>query len=273
MRIGWPLVRESDNVMGWAIGEFAEAGAAYEMYAYLESATSPDPSNGELLERIRYFVEDPRLDYVAEFIGDVSGQLAGTWNVADFVLSPPKKPRRRDDWDDEDNEDDDTPEDRGSRNLFRLITQFVGHLRRVEQVPYPRGELIRHTLHGYFIDRHRGDLNPRLSMLEQAMHPKKKLPPPPKPSHPLCPERVTFDVCIGQMFGFMSMQHHKAAALFEVIPAWLRFLQSKDLIDDAQRTRTLEELRPIHESVLKLMEGYKEDPTLYRSFQGWPDVS
>jgi len=43
MRIGWPLVRESDNVMGWAIGEFSEAGASYEMYAYLEVASSPIP--------------------------------------------------------------------------------------------------------------------------------------------------------------------------------------------------------------------------------------
>src|SRR6266851_4037475 len=268
MRIGWPLVRESDNIMGWGIGEFCEAGAAYEMYAYLERASSPDPSDGDLLERIRYFVEDPRLEYVAEFIGDVSGNVDGAWTVADFFLSPPKNHRRRREWDDEDDEQNEAPQDRGSQNLFRLITQFVGYLRSVEQVPYPRGELIRHALHRYFIERHRGDLNPRPSMLEQAIHPKKKLPPPPKPSHPLCPERVTFDVCIGQMFGFMSAQHQKAAALFEVIPAWLRFLQSKKLVDDEQRARTLEELRPLHASVLKLMEDYTEDPTLYRSLKG-----
>jgi hypothetical protein len=271
-RIGWPLVRESNNIMGWGIGEFSEAGASCEMYAYLEVASSPDPSNGELLERIRYFVEDPRLEYVAEFIGDVSGNVDGAWTVADFSLRPPKNQRRRGEWDDEDDEENETPEDRGSRNLFRLITQFVGYLRRVEQVPYPRGEFIRHALHGYFIERHRGDLNPRLSMLDQALHPKKKLPPPPKPSHPLCPERVTFEICLAQRFGFMAAQHHKAAALFEVIPAWLRFLQSKKLIDDEQRARTLEELRPLHASVLKVMENYTEDPTVYRSLKGWPDV-
>ena len=269
IRIGWPLVRESDNMMGWAIGEFAEAGAAYEMYAYLEMTPSPDPSDVELLERIRYYAEDPRLEYVAEFIGDVSGAVDSVWTVADFALAPPKKRRPRDDWDD-DEEDTETPVDRGSPNLFRLVTQFVGYLRRVEQVPYARGELIRHALHGYFIERNRGDLNPRLSMLDQAIHPNKKLPPPPKPSHPLCPERVTFDVCIGQMFGFMSAHHHKAAALFEVIPAWLRFLQSKNLIDDEQRARTLEELRPLHADVLKLMESYTEDPTLFRALKGWP---
>ncbi len=126
MRIAWPLVRDSGNVMGWAIGEFSEAGASYEMYAYLEVASSPDPSNGELLERIRYFIEDPRLEYVSEFIGSVSGKADRAWTVADFVLSPPKNRRRRDEWDDEDDEESETPEDRGSRNLFRLIMQFVG---------------------------------------------------------------------------------------------------------------------------------------------------
>jgi hypothetical protein len=272
MRIGWPLVRDSDDVMGWAIGEFAEAGASYEIYAYLEQTRSPDAADRNLLERIRYFVDDPRLEYVAEFIGDVSGQTDSTWSVADFTLSPLKHRRRRDDWDDDDEKKPETPVDRGSQNLFRLIAQFLGYLRRVEQVPYPRGELIRHELHRYFIARHRGDLSPRLSMFDQAMYPDKKLPPPPKPSHPLCPERVTFDTCLAQMFGFMSARHHTAAALLGAVPAWLRFLESKKLIDAEQGTRTLDELRPLHGHVLKLMEGYRDDPTLLRFLNAWPNV-
>jgi hypothetical protein len=272
MRIGWPLVRESDDVMGWAIGEFAEAGASYEMYAYLEEARSPHAADRNLLERIRYFVDDPRLEYVAEFIGDVSGQTDSTWSVADFALNALKQRRRPDDWDDDDQEKPETPVDRGSQNLFRLIAQFVGYLRRVEQVPYPRGELIRHELHRYFIARPGGDLNPRLCMLDQVMAPNKKLPPPPKPSHPLCPERVTFETCLAQMFGFMSARHHTAAALFGAVPAWLRFLQVKKLIDPEQGTRTLDELRPLHASLIKLMEDYKEDPTLHRSLKAWPNV-
>ena len=73
-------------------------------------------------------------------------------------------------------------------------------------------------------------------------------------------------VCGSALF----LLHHKAAALFEVIPAWLRFLQSKSLIDDEQRARTLEELRPLHADVLKLMESYTEDPTLSRAMKRWP---
>jgi hypothetical protein len=273
-RIGWPLVRESINIVGWGIGEFSEAGASYEVYAYLEAleAAAPDPSDAELLERIRYFVEDPHLDRLADLIGDLSGTVDRAWTAADFVLGARKLDHRRDEWDDEDKEDDEASKDQGSRNLFRLVAQFVGYLRRVEQVPYPRGELIRQALHGYFIERHRGQLDPRLSMLDQALHPTRKPPRPPKPSHPLCPEPVTFEACLAQRLDFMSAQYHNAAALFEVIPAWLRFLQSKQLIDDKQHARTLEELRPMHPRLLKLMEGHQEDPTLYRSLKEWPGM-
>ena len=273
LRIGWPLVRESDDIMGWAISEFSQAGISHEIYAHLEGTSSADPTDGALLERIRYFVEEPRLEHVAQFIADVSGNGDDAWTIADFTLSPPRKQDRRRGWDDEEDEENETPEDRGSRNLFRLIAQFVGYLRRVMQVPYPRGELIRHALHAYFIERHLGELDPRLSMLDQAVSPWKKLPPPPKPSHPLCPERVTFEVFLAQMLGFMSEQHHKAAALFGVIPAWLRFLQSKNLIDDEKRARALEELRLLHADILNVMGYYTDDPTLSSSLKGWPDVS
>lgn len=268
MRIGWPLVRDSDEVIEWAIHQFAATGAAYEMYAYLETTTSPDPANVELLERIRFFKEDPDLEFVAECLGDMSGAVDRVWTLEDFALNPPRKRRQRGDWDD----DDAMSVDRGARNLFRLISEFVGHLRRVEQTPYSRGELIRHALYGYFIDRRQGKLNPRLSMLDRALNPNKKPPPTPKPSHPLCPERVTLDVCIGSMFGIMVAEMYKAAGLFEVIPAWLRFLQSKNLIDAEQRARTLEELRPMHAEVLKLMETFTEDPTPYRTLQSWSDA-
>lgn len=268
MRIGWPLVRESEDVMGWAIDEFCETGVRYEMYAYLETAPSPDPSNGELLERIRHFVKDWDQEYVADFIADVSGNANRDWTLADFEVTPPRTGRRQDK---RATDEEETPS-QVSRNLYRLITQFVGYLRRVEQVPYSRGELIRTALHAYFIERDKGNLDPQASLLERTLHPNKKSPRPPKPSHPLCPEPITFDVCIAQMFGFMSAHHHKAAALFGIIPAWLRFLLSKNLIDDAQRSRTLEELCPLHANILKLMESYTDDPTLYRSLKGWPGV-
>ena len=105
--------------------------------------------------------------------------------------------------------------------------------------------------------------------IEMAMNPRKKLPPPPKPGHPLCPERVTLDVYLAQLVGFLNGLYYSAAALFEVMPAWLRFLESRGFIDAERRRKTVEELRPLQASLLKMWEK-NEDPTLLRATQAWP---
>ena len=68
----------------------------------------------------------------------------------------------------------------------------------------------------------------------------------------------------------MNGLYHIAAALFEIIPAWLRFLESRGLIDTDRHARTLEEIRPLHADLLRLMKSYRDDPTLFRDLQTWP---
>ena len=59
-RIAWPLVKTSDNVVPWGISEFANDGANYEIFNYLEHTASPDPADAALLDRVRFFVAEPR---------------------------------------------------------------------------------------------------------------------------------------------------------------------------------------------------------------------
>jgi hypothetical protein len=267
MRIAWPTVKDSSDVLPWAISNFAEEGVKYEIYDYLERTASPDPDDATLLDRIRFFIEDPNLEYVRRFIGDVSGQATRAWTVDDFTLKPPRK-KRRDDWDDR--EEEAPPPDEGARNLSRLIAEFVGYWRREEGAPFPRGELVREELFRYFLRRHEGELDPQPSMLERAMHPNMKLPKPPRPIHPLCPERVTLDVFLGGLVGFMNALHHKAAAVFEAVPAWLRFLESRRLLDAPTRRKVVENLLPLHAEVLRMWERYTDDPTLFQAALAWP---
>ncbi len=267
MRIAWPSVKSSRDVLPWAFEEFAAEGADYEIFEYLEHTPSPDPADAALLDRIRFFIEDVNLDYLPRFIGDVSGQAARTWTVDDFTLKRPRK-KRRDDWGDR--EEKAPPPDEGAHNLSRLIAEFVGYWRREDGVAYPRGEIARQELFRYFLRRHEGKLDPQPSMLERAMNPRMKLPRPPTPIHPLCPERVTLDVFLGTLVGFMNSLYHKAAAVFEAVPAWLRFLESRRLLDAPTRRKVVEDLLPLHAEVLRLWEKLTCDPTLFRAAQGWP---
>ena len=128
---------------------------------------------------------------------------------------------------------------------------------------------MRHELYRYFMLRNEGDLDPRPSMLEQAMHPQRKLPKPPRPAHPLCPERVTLDVHLAALMGMMSGLYHSAAALFQAIPAWLRFLESRRLIDAGTSRKVVNDLLPLHATLLRIWERHTDDPVLYRQGQEW----
>jgi hypothetical protein len=266
LRIAWPVVKSSDNVVPWGISEFAEKGVNHEIFEYLEHTAFPDPADAALLARVQFFVEEPHEHYLREFIGDLTGKSGREWQADDFALRPSRK-GSREDWGAE-QEERQAP-DQGAINLSRLISAFVGYLRREEGVPFPRGELVRQELYRYFVRRNEGDLDPRPSMLEQALHPKRKLPKPPRPAHPLCPERVTLDVHLGGMMGVMNGLYHSAAALFQAIPAWLRFLESRRLIDSGTSRKVVAELLPLHATLLRIWEQYTDDPLLYRQGQAW----
>jgi hypothetical protein len=68
----------------------------------------------------------------------------------------------------------------------------------------------------------------------------------------------------------MNGLYYSAAALFQAIPAWLRFLESRRLIDAETGKKVMAELLPLHTTLLRFWEQYTDDPHLYRQGQGWP---
>jgi hypothetical protein len=264
-RIAAQDVKTSDNILGWAVGEFMNRAVDYEIFDYLENIGTPDPTDPVFLDRIKPYVEQPREEYLPEMINALTGASAREWRAADFKLRPPRK-RARDEWD----EGEERTPDPAARNLSGLVNEFVGYMRREEGVSFPRGRLVARELYSYFIDRHYGRLDPRQSMLDQMMHPNRQLPKPPPPAHPLCPERVTFDAFLAKMLGPFSMQMHVLAAVFQAIPAWLRFLESRRMIDADTRRKVANELSPLHVTLTPIFENYRDDPILARQQELWP---
>ena len=86
---------------------------------------------------------------------------------------------------------------------------------------------------------------------------------------PSCADGV-LDVHLGGMMGMMSGLYHSAAALFQVVPAWLRFLESRRLIDAGTRKTVAADVLPLHATLMRIWENYTVDPTLYRRGQVWP---
>jgi hypothetical protein len=65
------------------------------------------------------------------------------------------------------------------------------------------------------------------------------------------------------------MKYYKATALFELIPAWLRFLEARGLIDASRREATLSDLSGIRDDLLKLWETPDSDPVLRQAMERW----
>lgn len=69
----------------------------------------------------------------------------------------------------------------------------------------------------------------------------------------------------------LTYQPHKAAALMELTPVWMRFLQSQGLVDAELSKRTLAEVAPLAKMLLKIFKDNDGDPALMEAMQRWPE--
>jgi hypothetical protein len=274
MRIAWPVVKPSKDIVPWGVSKFADRGAEYETFAYLDQMSSPDPADRALLDRQEFFHEhedDLRPGLLAEQLKRLTGKSEKVWALRDFEMKPARR-RSRDDFDDdfEEGEEKEQPVDRGLQNLHHLSFEFLGWLRREHGVPWTKGEMVRENLVRYLVERHEGELEPRPSMLEEAMNPGKYKPPPRrKPDHALCPDRQTLDSYLSRLLGFLSMRYYDVAAVWEIVPLWLRFLTTRGLLEDEQHQKTLQQLSQLNASLLKVWKNYQSDPSLERASKAW----
>lgn len=144
-------------------------------------------------------------------------------------------------------------------------------------MPFLKSELGREQLVKYFVDRLAGELEPRQSMLEAAFN-----RPKPKTRSPefylkgdensvnwLCPDRETLDHFLSDLFHFLNPQPYTAAATLELMPAWLRFLESRQLISTSLREKTLQNLLKLGADLNNLLRKISPDPALHQVFENW----
>jgi hypothetical protein len=156
------------------------------------------------------------------------------------------------------------------------VTLF-GDVRRVEGVPYAKGELGRRELHRFILDRRDGRLEYRESMLQSAQRDidrrkGRRLPPKRKYrgyENMLVPYRERLDRFFAGLLDMMNQLHHRASVLFEIIPAWLRFIEMHGLIDAEVRMQTLGDLVPLLKSLRRIFSQYNDDPGPCQALEGW----
>jgi hypothetical protein len=271
MHLAWPDVKSSSEIVPWGIDEFCTRAITYELLNHADRAGEPAKSDPALSERLQFFseVDAPQ---VASYLSHLTEWPGKAWTMGDFKLAQPRSAR-----DDEEENEIETGDACGNLHVYQLTVQFLGYLRRFEGVAFSKGELGRHDLYRFILERHEGKLEYRESMLEsmqrdlnrQQGRRTERLRKFKPYENVLVPDRERLEHYLTGLLGMMNQLHHRAAVLFEIIPAWLRFLELRGLINPATRVQTLNELMPLAESLCRILASYPDDPAPLRALEGW----
>lgn len=264
MRAGWGGVRETDKVTLLAVQEYANLAVDYEIFNYLSETSEPSPSDEALLAGIKNFQEpDPK--GLEEYFTCLAGSPGRVWRQDDFYVDAPKvkvRSRKLNKWKGKRNRPKKkyrkelVSEKVFMKNIGCLLNEFQKRFHDEEGAPWPRVGMVRSELSDYFFHRFKGQLVETSKPFEGVMKSGKKQKEPILVfDHDLCPDKATLDVFLRLNYGFLDFRAFKAAAVYESIPAWLRFVESKGLIDIDTREKTFNELKtllPVMEEILEL---------------------
>lgn len=268
MRLAWPHVESSTDIVPWGIREFAGRAVAYEVLDHVERAGTPDSADPGLLARLQPYMEVDSAS-LAVHLAHLTGRAGRQWTKGDFKFVPPRALSRRD-WDDDgeaDEENSAPAQPDGEMNFYHLTVEFLGYLHRVEGVPYTKGELGRRELWRFLMNRAAGNLEHRESMLEAMQRslnearPRRPITKFRRYEHPLIPDRERLDLFLAGMLDFLNPLHYRVAATFEIVPAWLRFMESRGLIDADERARGIRDLAGMSDDLRPAFEKFP-DPAL-----------
>ena len=208
-------------------------------------------------------------DQLATFIAWAGGLKHREWTLADFAFAPP--PPKRDMWYEEDEPE---PEpDPAVMHLRNLSSEFLYYARHTENIPLTKADLARANLANYILERDRGELTDDESSrgsgpLKRSKKGRGKQNA--QHNHVLLPDHKTLDRYLLRFYGFLALDTHEGAALFELIPAWVRFLHAKGLVEKTAGDDALSSLQALSQSLLKILEG-RSDPLLTMNMRKWQE--
>ncbi|MFH1267030.1 MAG: hypothetical protein ABIK89_14990, partial [Planctomycetota bacterium] len=221
--------------------EFVDRAFRYEMLQYCERALSPTPDDPALIERLEFYVQPVKEHSVTGFIQGVVGPTQ-----QDAVAG-------------------------GSRDAWceRLVLAFLGHLVRECRWTPGKADLAAENFSRYLIERLNGQIEHVPPLYNPGEHPARRKGKSRRTQrravHVLCPDARTLEPYLARQIGFLSSRYHTVAATMESIPAWLRFLEMRQLIDSQEHVGTLRDLACLHADLLNLWKEYRDDPSLHEA--------
>ncbi len=217
------------------------------IFQYVESSEDNLAALQAALEQYM-LVDEAQL---ASFVAILRGERAYRWQLSHFVVEEMNEERQQ----------------AAAQNTAVLMLAFLGYLHVQEQIPLSRGNMMRQLWPVYLVERRTGQLEERVDMTAviRGERPRPVIRPQP---HPLCPDKVTLEQYLAKLLNYQT-QPYKAAAVFTLIPAWLRFLQTCQLIDQTQQIAVSTELKSMAEDLAAYWSDFSDDPALQQDVMVW----
>lgn len=243
MQIAWPIVQEHRSYSNQAADAFAGRAADHLLYAYLETAPEPSASDADLQRRLEYYFPIEH-DLLVTYLALLQGKVGRPWARSDFA-------------------------ELTMRNLSGLLLEFLGYAHRFQAVPFARAHLLKEQLPRYLLDRRSGYLHTKPDIADLWRSGRSQIPSVTEPvDEPLVPDPYTLTIFLQRLLQTVDPQTYMAAATLELLPVWLRFLASRELIG----ARAAAEAEEALDAVGPELDGYwdvESDPLLAEKVARW----
>ena len=260
MHRGWEKVKYSSEIVPWGVDEYRNLAARYEIFKYVSEASDPVPTDHDFLKKLEKFI-DPDVDILETYLAHITGSSGKEWQLDDFNYQIKTGRRTKNRGKPQKKEKKGLSLETFSRNVHYLGIEFLRYLTLEEGFFFPQAEIAALELKAYLIKRVEGDLEEEPSLFEKMMQPelKNKKKSPPSFDHILCPDQKSFDRFIGSFLTFFNVRIFRAGIVFGSIPAWLRFLEAKGLIEHQMRHQTVASIYKLYRALRNILENEGED--------------
>jgi len=243
MKQMWPGVSEavdSGKLMPWTTEDLGGEITLLMFFQYMETAEAPHANDPTLLEAAAPYGSF-NVEWLEQAIPHLSAPAPSPWQPADFGEAVDAEQ-----WDE---------------NLIALLFEFVADQRRRAGVSFSKSCLARdqllELLHQQLTQPGETSSKRRTGKERAKKRARQQLTE--RPLSSLVPSYASLDKHLVGLFGFLSAQPYKAAALTELLPAYLHFLARLGLIHPTEMDTALENLRPLAGPMRTVLDNYGTD--------------
>jgi hypothetical protein len=240
MKQVWPAVSDSvksGKLVPWTSEEMGSEITLLMFFQYVETAETPradDPALHEAASPYGSF----NAEWLEQAVPHLSAPAPSPWQRADFGEA--------------------VDAEQWAENLSALLFEFMADQHRRAGVPFSKSYLARDELLELL---HQQFTSPGEATSKRPAKGKKgaRRQPAVQPSSSLVPRYASLDRHLVGLFGFLSAQPYKAAALTELLPAYLHFLARLGLIHPTEMDAALGSLRPLARQLWTALDNYGAD--------------